>query len=103
MYKGTTPTFVFVLDSPLDLTNIDQVWITIRDGAGIKHNWDITRVELDNTKKTVELYLTQEETLEMAPGLGAVQIRFLTGDGAAFTTQREMVKISATLRGGVIE
>ena len=103
MYKGTTPTFIFELDTPIDLTDMSEVWITIRDGAGVKHNWDITRATLDDTEKTVSLTLTQAETLEMAPGIGAVQIRFLTTSGHALTTQKTQINISTTLKGGIIE
>ena len=102
MYQGTTPTFIFQLDTPIDLTDMAQVWITIRDGLGCKHNWDIDRVTFDNEKHEVYLTLTQAETLRIKPGLGAVQIRFLTNGGIALTTERRMVTIAATIKGGII-
>lgn len=104
MYRGTTPTFIFQLDSDtIDLSNMSQIWVTIRDGAGLKHNWDITSVTVDNTNKYVCLFLTQEETLTMEPGIGAAQIRFLTNGGIALTTEKVTLGISKTIRGGIIE
>ena len=102
MYQGTTPTLIFQLDTPIDLTDMAQIWITIRDGLGCKHNWDIDRVTFDNEKHEVYLTLTQAETLRIKPGLGAVQIRFLTKGGIALTTERRMVTIAATIKGGII-
>lgn len=102
MYQGTTPTLVFQLDTPIDLTNMAQIWITLRDGLGCKHNWDISRTTVDNEKHEIYLTLTQAETLRVKPGLGAVQIRFLTNTGIALTTERRMVTIAATLKGGII-
>ena len=104
MYRGTTPTFVFQLDSTtIDLSDMSQIWVTIRDGIGRKHNWDINRVTVDNTNKNVSLTLTQAETLTMAPGIGAAQIRFLTNGGAAFTTEKTVMVIAKTIKGGIIE
>ena len=102
MYRGTTPTFLFELDTAVDLSSMSQIWVTIRDGARIKHNWDITRVTIDNEHHTIGLWLSQQETLEMHPGIGAAQIRFLTTGGSAFTTERTQIYISPTLKGGVI-
>ena len=102
MYRGTTPTFIFQIDTPIDLSSMEQIWVTIRDGARIKHNWDITRLTIDNEEKTIGLWLSQLETLAMHPGIGVAQIRFLTTGGSAFTTERTQINISPTLKGGVI-
>lgn len=104
MYKGTTPTFIFQIetDTPIDLTAMSQIWVTIRDGFGCKHNWDINRVTIDNEEKTISLYLSQLETLAMKPGIGAAQIRFLTNSGVALTTEKTMVRILPTIKGGII-
>ena len=102
MYQGTTPTLVFQLDTPVDLSNMSQIWITLRDGLGFKHNWDITRATVDNENHQISLTLTQEETLRIKPGIGAVQIRLLKSSGVALTTERKMVTIAATIKGGII-
>ena len=41
MTRGTTPTFIFKLDTELDLTTLTQVWVTIIDGRDNKKDWDI--------------------------------------------------------------
>ena len=103
MYRGTTPTFIFQLDSDtIDLSDMSQIWVTIRDGAGLKHNWDINDVTIDNTNKYVSLFLSQEETLTIEPGIGAAQIRFLTNGGIALTTEKVSLTISKTIRGVII-
>ena len=102
MYQGTTPTFIFELDTPIDLSDMSQIWITIRDGLGFKHNWDKTRTTIDDENHKISLFLSQQETLSIKPGLGAVQIRFLTNGGIALTTERKMITIATTIKGGVI-
>ena len=103
MYRGTTPTFVFQLDSDIDLSGLAQIWVTISDGSGYKKTWDITNVTIDNVKKEIMLTLTQEETLALALGNALVQIRFLTSDDVALTTACTTLNIQDVLKEGVIE
>lgn len=103
MRRGTTPTFVFQLDTPtLDLTTLTQIWVTIEDGRDEQKTWDISNVTVDNENKTISLYLTQEETLAFATGTARVQIRMLTSNGAAIATDYSTIEIHNVLKKGVI-
>lgn len=102
MFRGTTPTFIFELDTDLDLTELSQVWVTIRDVLGRPFNWDISRVTIDNEHKRISLTLTQQETLQMIPGVGHVQIRMLMSGNVALTTFAEKILINPILKEGVI-
>ena len=104
MRRGTTPTFVFQLDSSdLDLTTLTQVWVTIDDGRSEAKTWDISSVTIDNDNKQISLYLTQAETLALSTGIARVQIRMLTSDGAALATEYSTIEIHDVLKKGVIE
>lgn len=104
MRRGTTPTFIFQLDSPdLDLTTLSQVWVTIDDGRNEPTTWDISSVTIDNENKQISLYLTQEETLSLATGVARVQIRMLTTDGVAIATSYSNIEIHDIIKKGVIE
>ena len=104
MYRGTTPTFVFELDTTtLDLSSMVQIWVTIQDGNKVKHTWDISKVTIDNDNKTISLYLSQEETFAMAAGVGHVQIRMLTDEDVALTTTIEIVNLNNVIKGGIIQ
>ena len=103
MVKGTTPTFVFQLDSTtLDLTALSQIWVTVDDSREVK-TWDINSVTVDNEHKTISLYLSQAETLALRTGLARVQIRMLTSDGASIATTCSTITINDVLKKGVIE
>ena len=103
MFRGTTPTLIFEINSDLDLDTLTQIWVTILDCGGHKFTWDITRVTTDNVKKEVTLALTQEETLALSLGNALVQIRFLTSDDVALTTACATLNIQDVLKEGVIE
>lgn len=102
MFRGTTPTLIFELDTDLDLTAMSQVWVTIKDALGRPFNWEIDRLTLDNEHKRITLALTQQETLAMIPGIAHVQIRMLTSDGVALTTYVEKFPLHMILKEGVI-
>lgn len=102
MYRGTTPTLVFKLDTELDLTTLTQVWVTIQNGE-TQYNYDITMVTIDNEDKTLSVSLTQEDTLAYKKVISLAQIRLLTSDGKALATNVVDINIHNVLKGGVIE
>lgn len=102
MYRGTTPTLIFKLDTELDLTTLTQVWVTIQNGD-TQYNFDITRCTIDNTEKTIAVSLTQEETLAYKKVISLVQIRMLTSNDKALATNVVDINIHNVLKGGVIE
>ena len=105
MIRGTTPTETYTLQGAddLDLTRCVQIWVTITDSWGIDFTWDKTRLVIDPQERTIELTLTQEETLAFAVGTARAQIRFLYDDGSAFASKRLIFEIEDVRRGGVIE
>lgn len=102
MYRGTTPTLVFKLDTELDLTTLTKVWVTIQNGD-TQYNFDITRCTIDNTEKTIAVSLTQEETLALKRVVSNVQLRMLTSSDKALATNIVQININNVLKGGVIE
>ena len=103
MYRFTTPTVTFRIKNPdIDLEDMAQIWVTIEDSRGFVHNWDKTRVSVDNTEKKVRLYLSQRETMKLCEGDGKAQIRFLTNDGVPFGTKETPITIKNWIKGGII-
>lgn len=104
MRRGTTPTFIFQLDTPdLDLSTLTQVWVTIDDGRNEAKTWDISSVTIDNDQKQISLFLTQAETLALSTGIAKAQIRMLTSEGVALATTYSTIEIHDILKKGVIE
>ena len=104
--RGTTPTETFVLHGAdeLDLTKCSQIWVTITDSYGIDHKWEKDRLTVDAQERTIDLTLTQEETLSFSVGTARIQLRFLYYDGSAFASKKGVTtEIEDVRKGGVIK
>lgn len=84
MTRGTTPTITLTINE-IDLTALQSIYITFRQGGTCvtKQSGD-SGVEIN--AHTVEITLTQAETLNFNTGKCEVQLRGLTADGKAIAT-----------------
>lgn len=90
MYRGTTPTLTFKVNTSLDLTKASQIWVTLRSvppTVMLPHNendeitLDINRVSFDGDGNVL-VDLTQEETLHFKQGKIEAQLRVVIDDKA---------------------
>ena len=81
IYRGVTPTFTFRGPQDLDMTLARQIWVTFStpDEREIltKTGNDVTAVA-----NTVQVYLTQNETLRMPSRNVKVQLNWVYQDGS---------------------
>lgn len=81
MYKGTTPTYTFVAPEGVNLENATKIWVTFStmDEREIfsKESGEITLTD----SQTIEVYLTQEDTLSLPAGSVKVQINWIYTEG----------------------
>lgn len=92
--RGTTPTYRLILqDESIDLAEASQVFVTFSDG---KYHMILekTGADLYIDANTVEIFLTQEETLGLPAGEILVQINWTYLDGT--TTKRAASQIVRT-------
>lgn len=79
MYRGTTPTYTFILPETVDISLASQVYVTF-----CKMNGDLiytkTGDDLNIAENSVEVYLTQEETLKFPNGSVQVQLNWIYSD-----------------------
>ena len=105
MYRGTTPTIVFKINTDIDLSEVDVCYITFKvnhnDPDNIKE-FDTQDIVIDAEEKTLTIVLDQEDTLFFPVGLANVQIRLRTNDGLAYASNIKTVPIDRILKGGVI-
>lgn len=101
MYRGTTPTIVFHINSDVDLDNMKQIWATF-ESTTCEITKDISELTVDNDKKTVTVELSQEETLKFSDHNIKVQLRFLTKGNKAFASTIKQIKNNNVLKSGVI-
>lgn len=103
MRRGTTPILTFTVDDDIDLTALQDVYLTIRQQgayAVTKHKgsegFEITGAH------EVQVLLSQKETLKFKAGRAACQLRGVNSSGQAFATDIEYVTIDDVLLQEVI-
>lgn len=103
MYRGTTPTLSIKVNSQLDITDMEQIWVTLKSQSS-ELTLDKDRVNVVTTEEETKLILqlTQEETLGFINGVAKIQVRFLSGSGMAYASNIKEVNINQILKEGVI-
>lgn len=100
IYRGTTPTFVFHVSA--DLTEAEVVYLTFEQGGKIV--FELTKDELDITEETIEVKLTQQQTLALLAGVSTVNMQFRAkfADGSAVASNTMFFIPDEILKGGEI-
>lgn len=102
MYRGTTPTIVFRVDTSLKLINMKQIWVTLKSNI-TKRTFEIDRLKINEEDNTVTLKLKQEDTLFFHSGKVFVQLRFLDKKEKAYATAVKQIDMKDILEEGVID
>lgn len=103
MYRGTTPRITFTLDTSVDLSTVEEAWVTFKTATT-----EVTKclsegeVGIDASETQMFVELAQEETLSLYSGVASVQIRFRTQSGKAYATEVKQVNVGKILKEGVI-
>lgn len=102
MYRGTTPTFVFEIDTGGVELDVKTIWLTFSQGkVGITKTQDDVYVTEDSR---IIVTLSQDETLQFESGKTVeVQARILTTEGKALATEILQIHANRILKGGLIE
>lgn len=100
MYRGTTPTLVFTINSEIDLNTIKEVWITFDLSPLLTYTKN--DVEIDDSLKTITLKLTQDDTLKFTKHNVNVQLRFLLDNDEAYASPIKSITVNDIIKGGVI-
>lgn len=89
MMQGSTPTHEFVL--PFEAATVQEARVTYRQNGEIV----LEKTEADCTAEgnSIKVVLTEEETFNFSPEYNVqIQLRVLTADGVAMTSQPEQVR-----------
>lgn len=100
MVQATTPTFVLTLPETVDLSQAANIYFSLHQKNVLieKSNNDLT-VE----GQTVSVYLTQGETLQLAPGMAKIQLNWTYPNGARACSNIVSVSVSENLLKEVVE
>lgn len=103
MYRGTTPTITFNINTDLDLNEIAECWITFKAHIGVKEKtFDKTDLIIDAENNTITVAMTQEETLYFDRGKVFVQIRLRMNDDLAYASDVKEMSMNGILKDGEI-
>lgn len=104
MFRGTTPTITFSVNSTLDLTTITDVYITMTSKHGDKvREFTIDDVTVDAVESKIYLSLTQEDTLYFEGGKTVrIQLRLKDADGNAYASNIIENRFDDILKDGEI-
>ena len=104
--RGTTPTLTFhVKNEQLNLNEIAEIWITFRTKSGVKikdKTYDKEDVVIDAENHTIELFLSQEDTLSFTDPNTVLQLRVRFNNDLAYASNIMGVQIGHILKEGVI-
>lgn len=103
MHRGTTPTLSFKFGDDVDLSSINALWITISNKLGSKiKEYSLDKVTILTDHHTINLKLSQEDTLYFGEGDLEIQIRIKKDDGSAYATNIVTTTMQRILKEGVI-
>lgn len=78
--RGTTPTYILTFPETIDLSIFDDIIVTITDQSyNVLLEKDRTEVEVGTN--TIDVYLTQEETLALPLGSLLLQVNMTRQEG----------------------
>lgn len=100
--RGTTPTFTLSFDEEgLDLTTARNVYATFEQYGSVR----ITKTGEDLVigEKTVEVYMTQAETLRFMVGPVDVQVNWTAAGGKRAASDIKTIELTKQLLDEVIE
>lgn len=104
MFRATTPLHKFIFDQDAEL--FDEILITYAQNGKIvleKRKDDLTFGQDENGHYTASVKLTQEESNLFRYGSVNIQVRVLTADGEALSSEVRTLAVKDVLNDEVLE
>ena len=103
MYRGTTPTISFKINTDLDLNTLAECWVTFETRLGTREKtFDMSDLIIDPETKTISVTMSQEDTLYFTAGTLQIQIRLRTTDDLAYASDIQEMTMNGILKDGEI-
>lgn len=100
MFRGTTPKLEFIFDYNLEDLNIEEFYITIKQGSKLISEKSLKDITISKNKAIISL--TQSETLSMKETYNVLMQARLKVNGEAYATDIVSVGVASILKDGTI-
>lgn len=101
MYKGVTPTFTFTFQEGFHPADATKIIVTFSNNR--QKILELTESDIDIVDDTIEVTLTQNQTLSFPDGPVRVQINFAYSDDSRVATQISAINWDRNLHSEVID
>lgn len=104
MFRGVTPTYTFNAPDGLDMTQARQVWVTFST-PDEREILTKTGSDVTVTEHSVQVYLTQKETLRFPTSKVKVQLNWIYQDGfkeKRATSNKFIINTESNLKNEVL-
>lgn len=101
MYKGVTPTFTFTFPEGFHPADATKIIVTFSNNR--QKILELTESDIDIVDDTIEVTLTQNQTLSFPDGPVRVQINFAYSDDSRVATQISTINWDRNLHSEVID
>lgn len=100
MFRGTTPKLEFIFDYNLEELNIEEFYITIKQGNKLISEKQLKDITISKNKAIIKL--TQSETLSMKETYNVLMQARLKVNGEVYATDIVSVGVASILKDGTI-
>lgn len=101
MTRGTTPTISLSLNTDMQMSEMKQIWVTLKN-LMFERTYQKEEIQvLENNSLIIQP--TQEETLKFCKGDVDVQVRLLTHSEKAYASNIKTISVKDILKEGVIK
>lgn len=100
MIRATTPTYILTLpeSAEVDLAEMTEVHFTL-----VQYRTEIDKIVTPTDSKTVEVTLTQEETIALKDGGAEIQLNWIDANGKRGATYVQTIRVDKQLLNEVLE
>ena len=103
MYRGTTPTITFKIDTDINLNDLATCYVTMKSQVNSKvKEYTLIDLVIDDEAKTLTLAMDQDDTLFFLPGSVQVQLRLRTNNNLAYASDIKTLNFKQVIKNGVI-
>lgn len=100
MVQATTPTFILTLPDTVDLSEVSHLYFTIEQNKTIVKKQD---KDLTVNGQTVQVFLSQQETLRFKNGTANIQLNWTYENGSRGCSNIVPVHVDENLLKEVVE